>query len=262
MTDKDLVTSADLTPPPNSTIIQPDAFAKIRVRWKEWILLMLGGGVVKVELTESHLDAAIDDAIQIFAQWASWEKVGFFIAQQNRSEYNLAEMFPGYIEARNVIYSPSQAESLLQGFFTDFNFGDRQFFWYHSSYATMADYTILNMYNEMYLRTIGNEGQWSTIGTKLVLSPRPSKATKVAVIYSSYPVEEQDIRRDEWVRYYALAQCKIMLGEIRRKYSSLPGPQGDLSLNGDALVSEGREDIDKLRERLNEFVIPPMFTTG
>lgn len=240
---------------------QPCIGAKPRQQWKEWIMMQLGAPVIKVELTESMVDSAIDSSIKIFSQWAPWENIGGFTTVSGQSEYDLAEMFPGFIEIRDVIYSPSQAEAILQGFFSDFNFDNRHFFWYHSTYATMADYTILNMYNEMYLRTIGNEGQWTTYGNKLVVSPTPDKNIKVAVRYTAFP-EDNDVRRDEWIRHYALAECKIMLGRIRSKYSSLPGPRGDLSMDGDSLVSEGREDQQQLRERLNEFFIPALFETG
>ena len=49
-----------------------------------------------------------------------------------------------------------------------------------------------------------------------------------------------------WIRDYALAQCKMMLGEARSKYASLPGAQGNVTLNGDALKSEAQAAIEKL----------------
>ena len=49
-----------------------------------------------------------------------------------------------------------------------------------------------------------------------------------------------------WIREYALAQCKMMLGEARSKYASLPGAQGNVTLNGDALKAEAQAAIEKL----------------
>lgn len=240
---------------------QPNIGVRPRTQWKNWIMMSLGAPVVKVELTESQVDSSIDSAIKIFSAWAPWEHIGGFTTIPGEAEYDLSKIIPGFIEVRDVLYSPSQAEAILQGFFSDFNFDNRHFFWYHSTYATMADYSILNAYNEMYLRTIGNEGQWTTYGNKLVLSPTPDKSIKVAIRFTAFP-EDNDVRRDEWIRQYALAECKIILGRIRSKYSSLPGPRGDLSMDGDSLVSEGREEQAQLRERLNEFFIPALFETG
>ena len=56
----------------------------------------------------------------------------------------------------------------------------------------------------------------------------------------------------QWVRQYCLAVCKEMLGLIRNKYSSIPIPDGDVTLNGSDLVSQGREDQEKLKTTMRE----------
>lgn len=54
----------------------------------------------------------------------------------------------------------------------------------------------------------------------------------------------------QWIRRFALALAKEMLGLIRSKFSSIPIPGNDISMNGDALVSSGKEEQDALREEL------------
>jgi hypothetical protein len=58
----------------------------------------------------------------------------------------------------------------------------------------------------------------------------------------------------QWVRQYCLALCKELLGLIRSKFSSVPIPGGDLTLNGSDLVSQGREDKEALRTKLGEIL--------
>jgi len=58
----------------------------------------------------------------------------------------------------------------------------------------------------------------------------------------------------QWIRQYTLALCKELLGLIRSKFSTIPIPNADLQLNGDALVSQGREDKDKLTTQMKEFL--------
>jgi len=58
----------------------------------------------------------------------------------------------------------------------------------------------------------------------------------------------------QWIRQYALALCKELLGLIRSKFQSIPIPNADLQLNGEALVSQGREDKDKLITQMREFL--------
>lgn len=58
----------------------------------------------------------------------------------------------------------------------------------------------------------------------------------------------------QWIRQYTLALCKELLGLIRSKFQSIPIPNADLQLNGDSLISQGREDKDKLSTQLKEFL--------
>lgn len=55
-----------------------------------------------------------------------------------------------------------------------------------------------------------------------------------------------------WIREYTLALCKETLGLVRSKFSSVPIPGADLQMNGSDLISQGREDQDKLKTSLGE----------
>lgn len=56
----------------------------------------------------------------------------------------------------------------------------------------------------------------------------------------------------QWIKDYTLALCKELLGIVRRKMSSIPIPNGELTLDGPEMVSQGREDQLNLRTRLEE----------
>lgn len=58
----------------------------------------------------------------------------------------------------------------------------------------------------------------------------------------------------QWIRQYTLALCKELLGLIRSKFQSIPIPNADLQLNGEALVTQGREDKEKLITQMKEFL--------
>jgi hypothetical protein len=58
----------------------------------------------------------------------------------------------------------------------------------------------------------------------------------------------------QWIRNYTLALGKELLGQVRSKFSSVPIPDAELTLNGDALISQAREDKDKLRTELKELL--------
>ena len=60
----------------------------------------------------------------------------------------------------------------------------------------------------------------------------------------------------QWIRKYTLALAKEMLGAIREKYSSVPIPGSEVSLDGASLRAEAQTEkdalIEQLRENLNE----------
>lgn len=56
----------------------------------------------------------------------------------------------------------------------------------------------------------------------------------------------------QWIRKYAMALIKEMLGYVRIKYASIPIPDGEITLNGDALVSAGKESQDALIQELKD----------
>lgn len=58
----------------------------------------------------------------------------------------------------------------------------------------------------------------------------------------------------QWIRQYTLALARELLGLIRSKFQNIPIPNADLQLNGDALVSQGREDKEKLQTQMKEFL--------
>ena len=58
----------------------------------------------------------------------------------------------------------------------------------------------------------------------------------------------------QWTRQYALALSKEVLGLVRSKFSTIPIPGAELSLNGSDLISQGREEKEKLVTQLREML--------
>lgn len=60
----------------------------------------------------------------------------------------------------------------------------------------------------------------------------------------------------QWIRKYTLALAKEILGAVREKYSQVPIPGSEVSLDGAALRAEAQSEkdqlIEQLRENLNE----------
>ena len=58
----------------------------------------------------------------------------------------------------------------------------------------------------------------------------------------------------QWIRQFTLALSKEQLGLVRSKFGNIPVPGAEVTLNGSDLVSQGREDKDKLMTQLKEML--------
>ena len=58
----------------------------------------------------------------------------------------------------------------------------------------------------------------------------------------------------QWIRRFALALAKEVLGQIRNKSSEVPIPNGSLILNGPQLLGDARQDLIALREELRDLL--------
>ena len=121
------------------------------------------------------------------------------------------------------------------------------------------------------------------VNNKLRIFPKPTNQDSGSLIYFHYykKNERTDVTQDftlnkvsdpsnipykfityteinsmgrNWIRKYTLALSKELLGIIRSKYASLPLPNGEVSMDGEALKSEGREEKANLLEELNLFL--------
>ena len=54
----------------------------------------------------------------------------------------------------------------------------------------------------------------------------------------------------QWIRRFALALCKEMLGQVRSKFATVPIPGESVTLNGSDLISQAKEEQNALREEL------------
>lgn len=68
--------------------------------------------------------------------------------------------------------------------------------------------------------------------------------------FSNLPYDKINSIGKQWIRRFALAISKEMLGQVRSKFGTIPIPGESVTLNGDKLISEGKEEQKELREEL------------
>ena len=73
--------------------------------------------------------------------------------------------------------------------------------------------------------------------------------------FSNIPYENINSIGKQWIRRFALALSKEMLGQVRGKFNNtIPIPGDNVSLNANELLSQAKDEQDKLRTELKEML--------
>lgn len=72
--------------------------------------------------------------------------------------------------------------------------------------------------------------------------------------FGNYEYKKVNSLGRQWIRQFCVALARELLGQVRSKFSQVPIPNADLTLNGPALIGEGREDQSRLRDQLVELL--------
>jgi hypothetical protein len=70
--------------------------------------------------------------------------------------------------------------------------------------------------------------------------------------FDNLPYENINAIGKQWIRRFALALSKETLGQIRGKFQTIPIPGESVTLNASDLLSQAKEEQDKLRTELKE----------
>ena len=89
-------------------------------------------------------------------------------------------------------------------------------------------------------------------GNTALINGVVSDASNIPYTYQNYS-SINDMGR-AWIFKYGLAVVKEMLGYVRNKYSSIPIPNSEVTLNGSDLVSQGQAEKETLITQLREFL--------
>jgi hypothetical protein len=89
-------------------------------------------------------------------------------------------------------------------------------------------------------------------GNTALLNGVVSDASNIPYTYQRYS-SINDMGR-AWIFKYGIALVKEMLGYVRSKYSSIPIPNAEVTLNGGELISQGQSEKEALITQLREFL--------
>lgn len=89
-------------------------------------------------------------------------------------------------------------------------------------------------------------------GNTALIKGAVSDASNIPYTYQTYS-SINDMGR-AWIIKYGSALAKEMLGFVRGKYSSIPIPNSEITLNGSELISQGQTEKGELITQLREFL--------
>lgn len=224
----------------------------------------LGYPVVDVELTQDQLDFAITKALEeLRSRSGVAYKTGFFFmhVNSNTQRYlltNKTQEFDTIVQILGVYRLTSSFLSSAHGAGVYgqivlqhlYNMGTFDLLSYH----IMAEYTKL-----MEILFAGRiTYSWNEQKRELWIHHRFPFNERMVLIEAACERTEQDIMSDRWcktwVRRYATARARLMLAEIRGKYSSLPGANGSLTLNASDLRMSANDDITQCMKDLEDYI--------
>jgi hypothetical protein len=220
---------------------------------------MLGDGMIDVELDPIHYETALDRSLAVFRQRsdnAVEESYAFLNLLPDVNEYTL----PKEIQQVRQIFRRSVGSRTGGGsggtVFEPFNLAYTNTYLLSSTnMGGLLTYELFAQYQELVGKMFGSfiNFTWSSSSRKLVIHQRPrTEESVMLMVYNTRPDFSLigDTYSGQWIKDYALANCKMMLGQAREKFAQIAGPQGGTSLNGAALKSEAQAEMDKLMEDL------------
>ena len=104
--------------------------------------------------------------------------------------------------------------------------------------------------------TLWFEYQLKSVANNPVKDPSPNLITDISNVPYTNPtyayINEPGV---QWIRRYMLAICKEMLGSVRGKYTTIPIPGDTTTLDHARLLSEAKEEKEKLITELKELLL-------
>ena len=239
------------------------AFNKFYASIKDSILSRLGSPVIRVELTDHQILTSIDEAISKLdyhaPQWCT--NYMSFTTQVNQNLYELPRFVMNnlqYVVYKKSLLSVAQQQGSLEFDFFIKYFQDNFLF----KDFQVTDFLLMTMHLEQMRKILSMEGTFDIIDNRYIMVfPIPQLPEEVIVQFRSLNSDTLHPFYINWVQKFATAASQVILGGIRGKYTTLPSPGGGAQLNGQDLVQQGSQEMERLEEvLLYEIEEPPAFT--
>lgn len=224
--------------------------------FKDSILTLLGGNLVDVELTDSDITVAFNHAVK------TWEQKGNVNLDHEWMTLPVTQgtrvyTVPDGINTIVRVIRPSTTglstdnpfhAAFIQNLYSGFGVGGVGV----GSQLISYDLTLQLIENIEKYFSLGTQFFYRRFSKEIELQTQPQYDS--IWFMEVYKTLTDDQYRDVlWVQEWTLAECKMILGRAYSKFQSLSAPTGDTSLNGDALIQEGKDDKERLLQDISDY---------
>lgn len=232
-----------------------------------WIRAQLGAPTVPVELTDEQLQDCVAPAVYWYNYYRNAKenivyvtlegnvREGWAIPQEVSGEDNIIEiiMHPRFPYVFYTGRTDIVGQVYMQWFFQQ----------HQRDLRHMAGDYYLTMSTQKDINNImGTEIKWHFYNGRLFIHPEPPAGIEIGIRFRS-AVALNEINTNIFIRDYALGRAKTVLGTIRSTFGgSIPGGSEMLTLRGEALIAEGKEEMDKVIARMQTLTEPLGFDWG
>lgn len=239
---------------------------EVRQNMVNSILTRLGSGMIDVELTDKQLQKCIDLAEAKLIQRGDAyveESLVLLTLKKNQKEYilpdEIIEIQQIYRRGYGRAFGSTGGQNMdpfamawtnvyMAGAINGVRTGGLVTYELHNNYLKTAG----KMFG-MYMNYSFNPNTH-----KLVIAENPRSDDEIILLHSYVDRAEYEVLQDRfaslWIENWALAEAMEILGRIRSRFGNLPGPNGSVSQDGDALKQESKAMKEELTKELNNFV--------
>ena len=225
----------------------------------------------KVDVKSGSID--LNSGSQVYDLQALWGDVS-----ESGNRLNITRVFYEATPAINKFFDPySVSGQGTLNLIDEFGFG---------SFSPAAQFVLMPIYEDLLrIGAIEFNDQirksaftFNIVNNKIRIFPKPVKSSKLHfeyIVKSEFDAQATSVTDGviadysntgydfhtysrindvgkQWIRKYTLALAKELLGAIREKFSSVPIPGSEVSLDGAALRSEAQTEKDSLIEQLRD----------
>ena len=228
-------------------------------------LNLIGEGRIKIELTDEQRKGILRRTILWYGAFKAPKRLAWYPARGN----NIYDMNDDTDVILEVVTTP-----LSEELFEMYGGGTGYSILYDPLPIAIfrGDYSyVLQILQdvEMGKRIMSADINWEYDRVTKKLYVYPSGAyynipPQIAVFYLSNQLDFKDVEMlDQDLLFRKIqAESKMTVGLMRRKYAEWPGPAGQVTMDGDALVSEASEERRELDEELAGRARPCGFVVG